>query len=439
MARFSLPYPEAWITKVVQAAVIWQASEINIQQTRLTTSIELCPLEKKNIPTESQLVATLLGQTAAGTIPVSKICLALRTLVQMEDYSFILTLNTGRTGVQPIYAGHEAQSLPRIARMRMARKESPGLKLTVIHLRQGEHILGRLLYRFSPWFRRHRVIAAELRRSATVCPLPIRLNGRLQNRLLQSSTYGFSRSERPLVFFGIRVSDEPLLKVGVNSVAEHNIFLQDPQKRQSSGGKRGDSSKGGPSSAWLLLRGPEPGRHVLGKGGPEDHEIHWLGDGVVVQRESFPCSTRLLKLTLFLNADGLKTDITGFSLNESKKKTARWLDHLSLFKAELEKLSRQSEDFFAESHQDWQTPRLSWEQKREWAEMVTQDLAHLSALEEPVITKLDPAFGRERASSSDDGPTVLRSGKYTSELIKSKNGRSQLTISITPASPEVEQ
>lgn len=430
MARYSLPYPEAWILKVVQAAVIWQVPTIEVRQSKLYTTIEFCPQEKKNIPLESEVVATLMGQAGAGTLPVGKLCLALRTLVQIEDYSFVLTLNTGRTEVRPLYAGHEAQNLTQMERVRIAKRNSPGLKLTVIHLRHGEHLLGRLLYRFSPWFGRGREIKAELRRSATVCPLPIHLNGRLQNRLLWSSVYGFSRKERPLVLSGVRVSGEPLLGVGADSTREYVTFLQAPQKKQTSDGEHKAFS------GWFLLRGPEPGsrRGIVGTNPapPQDHEVHWICNGAVVQRESFPFPTHLLKLTIFMNADDLRTDITGFLLTESDKKEARWVAHLSRITRELETLTGDTARFFEESDQDWKSTRLSPEHKREWARLMKQDLSGLSQLKDPKLTRLDPTFGRDRAKSSDYGYTVLRSGKYTSELVKSKDGRSQLIISVDP-------
>jgi hypothetical protein len=440
MARYSLPYPEAWILKVVQAAVIWQVSEIEVRQTKLYTTIEFCPQEKKNIPAERDVVATLTGQAGASTLPVGKLCLALRTLVRIEDYSFILTLNTGRTEVRPLYAGHEAQTLTRMDRVRIAKKNSPGLKLTVIHLRRGEHLLGRLLYRFSPWFGRSREIATELQRNATVCPLPIYLDGRLQNRLLRSPVYGFSRTERPLVLSGVRVSGEPLLAVGVDSAREHLSFMQGPQKEQSSDG--GDRA----FSGWFLLRGPEPGsrkrgareNNTYGLRHPRvvDHEVHWVCDGAVVQRDVFPFSTHLLRLTVFLNADDLRTDITGFLLTDSDEKKARWLAHLSCLTEEFEELARHTDRFFEESDQDWKTSRLTSAQKREWASMMERDLSGLSTLEEPELTRLEPTFGRGRGRSSAHSHKVLHSGKYTSELVQSKDGRSQLIISVDPASAD---
>lgn len=199
MARYSLPYPEAWILKIVQAAVNWKASEIQIFQTRLYTTIEFCPGEKKDIPTEQDVVSTLLGRSGASTVPVGKLCLGLRTLIRTEDYSFILTLNTGRTEVRPLYAGREAQTLTKLDRLQLARRRVAGIKIVVIHLRKAEHLAGRFLYRFLPWWRRDRLIAFELQRSASACSIPIVLNRRVVTSLPDSGLGGSRREWRFLL------------------------------------------------------------------------------------------------------------------------------------------------------------------------------------------------------------------------------------------------
>lgn len=426
MARYSLPYPEAWILKVVQAAVTWKASEIVVRQTRLYTTIEFCPAEKKNIPTEEEVVSTLLGDTQASAIPVGKLCLGLRTLVQLEDYSFILTLNTGRSEARPLYAGRDAQALPQMHRLRLARSESAGVKLVVIHLRDGENLVGRLVYRFVPWLRRDRQIANELAQNAGICNVPIRLNGRPLTDLLQSGVYGLNSETRPLLLSGVKSPREPLLQLAENS----REALIPYYARPSEVSDRGESE----FSAWYLcqayrkavLPGRNPGLEQT------NHEIHWVCDGVVVQREAFLLPTYLLKLVVFLNAEGLQTDITGLLLKDSEEKIQRWMNHFQLLKTEWARLSTETSKFF---------PTSTAGEVRAEAPTVTkylcEDFAGLSEAESPKLQRRSRPTPRRRHSRNfDHGLAWIQSGKYFSEVVKSEDGKSHLIIRTSTNSQE---
>ena len=388
MARYSLPYPEAWILKIVQAAVIWKASEIEVSQTRLYTTIEFCPGEKKDIPTEQDVVSTLLGRSGASTVPVGKLCLGLRSLVRSEDYSFILTLNTGRTEVRPLYAGREAQTLTKLDRLQLARRQIAGIKIVVIHLRKAEHLAGRLLYRFLPWWRRDRLIAFELQRSASVCSIPIHLNKRVLTSLSDSALGGSKREWRFLFSDGLQQSGEPPLTLAADN--QHN-------------------------SAWYLghactraIRTREPLR-------PRDktHQIHWVCEGVVVQTDTFTHPTHLLKLTILMNAENLQTDITGLLLQDSHAKSARWQ---SLFPILTAKLGTEAGrcDF-----------TLDPANEKLWK----HDLRSFTGLQTPTLERQARGPGTRRYSSASDyGVQRTQTGKYVSEVVTSSDGKSYLII-----------
>jgi hypothetical protein len=420
MARYSLPYPEAWVLKIVQAAVIWKASEIVIKQTRLYTTIEFCPREKKNVPTEQSVVATLLGHTGASAVPVGNLCLALRTLVRIEDYSFVLTLNTGRRESSPLYAGRDAQSLPLAQRMRLSKRKTAGIKIVVIHLREGENLVGRLVYRFVPWLRRDRQIATELDRCASVCSIPIHVNRRHLTDLLGSVNFGLNSESRPLLLSGVKLPGEPALNLAVDSSESLVPYYSRPREIEKAGGGRADFS------GWFLcqahrkavLPGKSPGMEQT------KHELHWVCDGVVVQCDTFLFPTYLLKLVIFLSADGFQTDITGMLLQDSLEKTERWESHFELVKKELEWLSTRTQRFF---------PDLKTRKKRVEAptveEYLCKDFFGLSELESPQLKRrFRPATRRRSSRRFDHGLTRTESGKYVSEVVRSKDGSSHMII-----------
>lgn len=418
MALYSLPYPEAWVLKIVQAAVVWKASEIVITQTRLYTTIEFCPQEKKNVPSEREVVATLIGDTRASAIPVGNLCLALRTLVQLEDYSFILTLNNGRSEVSPLYAGRDAGSLPKMQRLRLAKLTTAGIKIVVIHLREGENLVGRLVYRFVPWLRRDRQIGAELDRCASVCSVPIHLNGRQTTDLLRSVNYGLNSETRPLLLSGVKSPGEPLLNLAVDSSETLLPYYSTSRAIRGSEGGRAEFT------AWYMcqarrkavLPGKSPGLEQT------HHEIHWVCDGVVVQCDTFLLPTHLLRLIVFLNAEGLQTDITGMLLRDSEAKNERWGLHFELLKQELEQLS--VAEFF---------PATETRKKRVEAptveEYLGKDFAGLCKLECPKLQQRShPATRSYSRRYSGGGLMRTESGKYVSEVVRSRDGSSHLII-----------
>ena len=420
MARYSLPYPEAWILKIIQSAVIWEAGEIVIEQSRLYTTIEFCPSEKKNIPTEQDVVATLIGDSAASAVPVGKLCLGLRSLVRLEDYSFILTLNTGRNEVRPLYAGRDAQALTQLHRLRLSRRKSPGIKIVVIHLREGENVVGRLIYPFVPWLRRDRQIASEIGRSAGACSVPIVLNGRPLTNLLETINYGFNSKTRPLHLSGVSLTGQSLLNLGAGTRETHLPYYSRNVELEQAEGTRSDFS------AWYLCQVKR--KAVLPERSPgleqTTHEIHWICDGVVVQCDTFLLPTHLVKLVIFLNADGLQTDITGMLLKETDEKTERWECHLDLIKKEFSRLSTETKQFFPE-----QPPKKRRVESPTVEHYLKRDFTTLSELENPSLERRTrPAARRRFSRRFDQGLTRTDSGKYVSEVVKSRDGNSHLII-----------
>jgi hypothetical protein len=368
--------------------VIWKASEIKVSQTRLYTTIEFCPGEKKYIPTEQDVVSTLLGRSGASTVPVGKLCLGLRTLVRTEDYSFILTLNTGRTEVRPLYAGREAQTLTKLDRLQLARRQVAGIKIVVIHLRQAEHLAGRFLYRFLPWWRRDRLIAFELQRSASVCSIPIHLNKHILTSLSDSALGGSKREWRFLLSGGLQQSGEPPLTLAAET--ENN-------------------------SAWYLghactraIRNREPLRPL-----EKTHQVHWVCEGVVVQTDTFTHPTHLLKLTILMNAENLQTDITGLLLQDSDAKSARWQSLFPILTSKLEKEAKRT-DF-----------TLDPIKEKLWK----LDLQSFADLQTPTLERQSRGPGTRRYSSASDyGVLRTQTGKYVSEVVTSSDGKSHLII-----------
>lgn len=389
MARYSLPYPQCWVLKIVQAAVVWRAPDIRVSQTRLYTTIEFCPREKKDIPTEEEVVSALVGTAGAGTVPVGKLCLGLRTLVRSEDYSFLLTLSTGRTEARPLYAGRDAQSLTRLDRMRLARYASAGIKIVVIHLRDEEHLVGRFFYRFLPWWRRDRQIAFELQRSAAVCSTPITINKRSVTLPAGSPVFGSSRAWEAMELSGITVPGDPWLR------------LAQEAKQYT---------------AWYLCHARIPKKRDKTQGRLEEriHEVHWVCEGVIVQTEVFPFPTRVLKLTVFMNAEGLQTDITGMLLQESEAKSARWSSHFPHLQLALQEQANEvAARFPLQPHHN----------------QVRADLQTLAEFEKPALTGQSRQTPTHRTySTTSHGVQSTQTEKYVSEVVTSEDGKSHMVI-----------
>lgn len=349
LARFALPHPYAWITKVVQAAVGWSATGLVLRQTREFSSFHFAPAKQSDFPKREELLETLLSSEIGGTQPLQRMSIALRAMVEQAGLSFVLGVNPKVQEPYSIYAGHDVSQLSSEVRAGWAQDEGVGLRLTVSHQRLGEFWSGRYAPRFLLEERRDLEISGEMERVVFCSPMPVSLDGRRLDGFRNRPGFGFNSTHRPLLISGAKA--EPVLRMP-DDVRERSFSVfHGPNTSVARPPGRKDFG------VWFMIRVLEP-TGVNPRGGVEglengparrsaepDHVLYWVCDGVVVEKETLRCHCWVAQLRVFINASGLQTDLTGLTLVDSPQRRKRATQSLQAVSSVLEKELRSIEHY----------------------------------------------------------------------------------------------
>jgi hypothetical protein len=350
--RVRLPSPDAWALKLVQAAVGWGAKSIRIRQTVSSTTFFFRPKVLSAFPSEHQIIRHVLEGDFCGEEPLERLALVLRTLAERAGYSFLLCVRDGDNEVRPLYSGSEILASSKREPPYCATEDLTGVMLMVSHLCDGERYKGPYFPRSLLKVRKDLDFALELEKNAFVCPIPIFLDGRLLNQIFQHPKFGFSRAHRPLLVAGVsRNPEEEALPLSVCGEQKVMSYLTDP--RRASRLYDGDKD----FSSWYLCRGIEPDQLEQVDIEPKQrvHEILWVCDGVLVYREGVEIPTSLLLVTIFLNARGLPTDLTGLQLTESFERDQRARGALKDIAAQMTECALNVDAFFQPDRDKYST------------------------------------------------------------------------------------
>jgi hypothetical protein len=304
LAKFALPRPSAWVTKLVQAANRWNCSAVQMRQTSTETLFHFTLPRLREIPTEDAIVASLLSGKVGGQSALDAFCLALRALVEQANLSFILVADDGFVQPRPVYSGHHYGALSERERMDKRFRPQPGLSLTVYHrpptTRDDDlfDVLARL--------RSYIPVIEELDRYCHVSSVPLLLDGRRVDSLIESPGLGFSRSVRPLFFLGLNaLSHSPESMPLPQDFEEKLVSLLSHSRRitRSYGGEgRFQAALVGQVQAFPpLLELSRLKRRS---------RLLWVTDGVIVEEEQLDVRTTAVGLNIFINGAGLPTDLT---------------------------------------------------------------------------------------------------------------------------------
>jgi len=198
----------------------------------------------------------------------------------------------------------------------------------------GEHFTGRFAPGFMLRERRDLAIAHMIEKNALCIPIPVNLDGRRLDSIWSTRDLGFSSSHRPILISGVEAAPPHFPDLPMN-LSQQRISIFQGQRSARVVPKTTQAF-----GSWFVLRGVEL-RVLSGAGvGGEYRNLHaapspnlaepahrvcWVRDGVVVSEEELRPSTPcwVSQLFLFINAEGLQTDLTGLSLVDSADKTER--------------------------------------------------------------------------------------------------------------------
>ena len=335
LARFALPRPTAWVSKLVQSAVRWRCQTLRISQSLTETSFHFVMGDPGQVPNEQEILGALVSAGLTGPRAVDAFGLALRGMVEQSRLSFLLVCDSSEGDQHKrIYAGTHYGRMSEEERMAERFVSRGAIALTVCHLPGGA------AWKAVAHKREALSIVGELRTYAYMSPVPIVLNGQPLEGPLNSSAVGYSKHHFPLVTSGLNgLSHSPPRLLLPPTYEEKFLSVRSHPRRilRSYAGHRSFAA------AYLMTYRPSLGSNDSYR----RSELLWLLDGVIVDQEEIGARDKL-ELRLYANAAGLNTDLTGFRLVDGAEYRQRRSEILSEMAATLDGPKFAKADFFYE-------------------------------------------------------------------------------------------
>lgn len=318
LAKFSLPGAFDWVLKIVQAANAWNCQLLQIRQTRVATSFYMRPPEDR-FPTDAEIVSALRQGAIDPGNPIHELCAALRALVDQAQLSFVLALRRNNQLGEPIYFGDDVSALGHETRRQWAHLERDGLRLTVSHFRGKETFTGRYIPTLFQVERRDVEIARVLEQRAFASTTTISLDGREVTNPFHNPHLGGDVFYRPLSLGVVQSSDNHGKSVEWSTfpvMSEPELYHR-PRALDR-------------PCHWCLVKTFEwmavydyrkawaesMGALNLDFYRTTGHQLFWLRNGVVVNRQTLFNSATATTVFLLMEVSDLGTDLTGLAVNQ---------------------------------------------------------------------------------------------------------------------------
>lgn len=314
LGGFQLPFPTAWVMKVVQATNLG-AAECDIAQTREATTFTATGVQTW---TRRVVEAAIFNPHQEVDRAVSHLAVGLRSLAQLRTRPFSVRYPDGQ---QVAWDGRAFRDLDG--------GDADGVfVLAVAHFEFGES---------SSIFNLENLVGPKYSQSinSTLCchchlgPHPLKVDGREIGNFLQDPVFGVTGNSRPLAL--LRVPKMRLLpSVTVANPLSHRFDKLGPHQvsvaASATGFEPGEPAR--PVAAVGLLavffEKVKLRRNDFYYAPGEAHsEIVWLNDGVVVARESLKEVKGPVAIGIVVSCQGLETDVSGLIPRTSPQKSLR--------------------------------------------------------------------------------------------------------------------
>ena len=336
LAKFALPRKHAWVSKLVQASVAWDVRNLHMAQNKTETQFFLEPQSVGSLPTETEIVNTLLSGKVVAETALEHFCVALRASVEQAGLSFILAINDGDVKPQPVYAGEYYGSVSESERLDAHYNRGKGITLTLRHAPAVgadtpiSHLLGSYSYGVP--------ILEELRDYAYTSPVPLRCSGLRLDGFLNCRA--FLHNAVPLLTTGVRNLEKSpgLMRLPTSFEERQFSYLTHANRaRRPYGGSRD-------FDGVYLLSTKLSADGIKRKA--RRSTMNWVKDGVVVESHALEVVTESLSISIYADATGLRSDLTGFQLVEDDVRLAREGELLQEVGRDLNRWRTRLDDFF---------------------------------------------------------------------------------------------
>lgn len=308
LGAFQLPFPEAWVLKLVQCAVALGAEEIRVAQTWRESRFsfvggrEISPEDVESAVFEmpEYLPRALL---TLGT--------AVRALGKGSQHPFCLCYPGG---VGQAWTGE------RFVNRKLSLKGEAQFSILVSHFEIGAGVSD--IWSLSGDALREKMlrISGTLIEQCYAAPARVYLDGRQLNGLQNDPVFGLTTSVRPLALVEKRSDELPTFSFPISRAmkvcASSDLQIESGFAESLGKGEIVDQSVLLLMSAFLESEEHKPLAGRLRKR-EQWAELLWLVDGVISQREQLPWKGPV-SFAVMVSGDGLETDLTGLALRQSE-------------------------------------------------------------------------------------------------------------------------
>jgi hypothetical protein len=304
LGAFALPFPEAWVLKVVQSAVR-AGSALSVEQARAETVFRW---ETNPNWSHEAVEKAILDPEPDSDPALEHLAVGLRALAKSAELPFALDYSDGS---RAIWTGQgfrlDSGDLT----------EGADFCLAVCHFKVGESKF------FLSWDnldakRRSSAIAKTLSSRAHWSPSPVVLDGRTINNVFGDPVFGASDLRHPLFLFQAPAQpNTPAFQVHAKFYRPDTTFTGAPELTGAPNEIRAITQAWAEQPSFAIglisafVKKRRSGKHNVYEASRQASQFVWLADGVEVQRDELPLGESPAALLVACSADGLETDISG--------------------------------------------------------------------------------------------------------------------------------
>ncbi|MFA5507494.1 MAG: hypothetical protein WC423_18840 [Vulcanimicrobiota bacterium] len=323
LSSYQLPFPEAWILKLVQAAVLSACNELRVRQTGSETTFRFVGKEQW---TETAVTQAMFSSGDCADQGLLALAAAVRYLAGRARKLLALHYPGGQTQVW------DGQAL----RVEDSPYPVEQFELTIFAAEK----------RGLRWLLQAGVGADESARVGHVLsslaypsPIPILVDGRRINGFSSDPHAGSSSATAPIALIPLKPS----------VLLPEFRFIRDkdwkPEKDEISltvegelEALQGDVLRCG---ALVCLTACVTDRSEQQGFAPQPSYLKWIRDGVVVSAEQIP-AIGTVGATILLSAEGLRTDLSGLTISQDQSYNRRRKDAMQRVRVKLLELAREN-------------------------------------------------------------------------------------------------
>lgn len=326
LSAYQLPRPSAWVLKIVQGVVASGAKNLVIKQTATDTEFFFTPA---NSWTLEAVAEACFDPTSSEDRGLDQLKRGLWSISLNDMHPFRIALPGFDQAL--IWTGQDLQQA--------ACPPSAEVVLTVSH---------RTCFETAKASAMNAAVLCELTEHAYVCPIPLMVDGRRLDAFQACPSHGLSKTSYP-VQLGFAGGSPPYLPLPQGTFAKYEHDEALPELRELLAEPVWRSQV---SAAWLLTAhlgyvGQGKGRYWTAM--PRLSLVYWVLDGVVLEQEFLDLPKSSMACALFLTAEGLELDVSGFSLVKNEARRQRLVQAIKASQPRIAEASFSFEDFLAQS------------------------------------------------------------------------------------------